>query len=300
VRVQDPQTSNRTVSEGIGYGMLITVYMADKTTFDQLWGYEQAHLDSHGLMNWEIDSSGGTQGGGSATDADEDMAWALLMAAKQWPSGSYASAASTQISNMAGVENGGNFPAVGSNGSAGRYYDYFSPAYYPGFGSSFSGDVSNGYSVFNSTKSSAGLLPDCAGGTNGCSTTSVFGFDACRIPWRIGVDYCMHNSSSASSFLGPMVSTFVGKGVANLKLPMNLDGSLASGASPGAAIDGPAGVAAMISSANQTFINTAFSSTYSNVGTLNGTSINYFQASLGLLAMLEMSGNFFDYSNPPQ
>ncbi|MES1207707.1 MAG: glycosyl hydrolase family 8, partial [Pseudomonadota bacterium] len=41
-----------TVSEGIGYGMIIAVYMGDQALFDNLWKYEQLHLDSNGLMNW--------------------------------------------------------------------------------------------------------------------------------------------------------------------------------------------------------------------------------------------------------
>ena len=53
---------NSTVSEGIGYGMLIAVYMGDQTLFDNLWKYEQLHLDSNGLMNWSIDASGNAPG----------------------------------------------------------------------------------------------------------------------------------------------------------------------------------------------------------------------------------------------
>ena len=49
-----------TVSEGIGYGMIIAVYMGDQALFDNLWKYEQLHLDSNGLMNWSIDASGNT------------------------------------------------------------------------------------------------------------------------------------------------------------------------------------------------------------------------------------------------
>src|SRR4051812_30978710 len=43
-----------TVSEGIGYGMLIAVYMDDQTTFDELWKYEQQQneLDDFSIMHW--------------------------------------------------------------------------------------------------------------------------------------------------------------------------------------------------------------------------------------------------------
>ncbi len=40
-RVHAPENANDTVSEGIGYGMLIAVNMNDKTLFDDLWAYAQ-------------------------------------------------------------------------------------------------------------------------------------------------------------------------------------------------------------------------------------------------------------------
>ena len=47
--------------------MVIAVYMGDHTLFDNLWKYEQLHLDPNGLMNWSIDSSGNTTGSGTMT-----------------------------------------------------------------------------------------------------------------------------------------------------------------------------------------------------------------------------------------
>ncbi len=80
--------SNTTVSEGIGYGMLIAVYMGDADSqhlFDELWKYERLHLDELGLMDWYISADGSKSLGlGGAGDADEDMAFALIMADRQW------------------------------------------------------------------------------------------------------------------------------------------------------------------------------------------------------------------------
>ena len=42
-RVVRPENQNDTVSEGIGYGMLIAVYMGDRTLFDGLYAYWVAH-----------------------------------------------------------------------------------------------------------------------------------------------------------------------------------------------------------------------------------------------------------------
>ena len=72
-RVMRPEENNDTVSEAIGYGMLLAVYFDDRTTFDGLWNYAKLHHDPNGLMHWQIDSSGNVIGENAATDADEDL-----------------------------------------------------------------------------------------------------------------------------------------------------------------------------------------------------------------------------------
>src|SRR6185503_14700054 len=91
-------TSNNTicVSEGQGYGMIITAYMAGhdpdaKIYFDGLYQFYKAHPSIHNpyLMAWNQitgcidDPAGGNDG---ATDGDLDIAYALLLADKQWGS----------------------------------------------------------------------------------------------------------------------------------------------------------------------------------------------------------------------
>lgn len=86
-----------TVSEAHGYGMLITVSMADydkdaKSIFDGMYRYYRAHLSSIGpnLMAWQQEDNGSaivdTTGSDSATDGDMDIAYALLMADRIWGS----------------------------------------------------------------------------------------------------------------------------------------------------------------------------------------------------------------------
>ncbi|MEO0225024.1 MAG: glycosyl hydrolase family 8, partial [candidate division WOR-3 bacterium] len=80
-----------TVSEGIGYGMLILVFTDNQTNtnryyFDLLFRYYQCYLDQNGLMNWQIDRDGNIIGFNAATDADEDVALALIFAHYQWGS----------------------------------------------------------------------------------------------------------------------------------------------------------------------------------------------------------------------
>ena len=54
----EPTLPLHTVSEGIGYGMILAVYMNDQSLFDDLWRYEQQLLDADGLMNWDVDQIG--------------------------------------------------------------------------------------------------------------------------------------------------------------------------------------------------------------------------------------------------
>src|SRR5690606_8351709 len=91
---------------GIAYGMMLAVMMGDQPTFDALWKYSQLWVNDNGLMHWYINAAG-TQplGTGAATDSDEDMAWALVMADRQWGgSGSldrpYIQAAKEQIERI--------------------------------------------------------------------------------------------------------------------------------------------------------------------------------------------------------
>ena len=86
-----------TVSEAHGYGMLITVLMAEydsgaKDIFDGLYRYYLAHTSSIGphLMAWQQSDNGealvDTEGCDSATDGDLDIAYALLLADTVWGS----------------------------------------------------------------------------------------------------------------------------------------------------------------------------------------------------------------------
>ncbi len=305
MRVQDPMSADQTTSEGMAYGMLIAVSMADKATFDAFLQFVQAHM-SNGLMSWQI-TSGGTSTGGmvnSASDADEDMAWALIMADKQWPGGTYLTTAqsilrsikSEEISSSNNVTDG-NFQNATST-----HPDYAAPDYYKVF-ATVSGD-SSWNSVYTAEYSqltgaqnaSTGLIPDALNG-------GTFGYDACRAPWRVGLDYCWSGSAQAKAFLTPMVAYFMqvsqnGTKVQSVLIPVATTGG--TGQSPSGAMTGPAAVAAMMSSADQAYVTNSWTYLYQLVNTATSAgNLNYFSGTLGLLSMLALSGNFFDYTNPP-
>jgi endo-1,4-beta-D-glucanase Y len=85
------------VSEGHGYGMVITALMAGqdpdaKKIFDGMYAFFRKFPSSNqaDLMGWTVDVAGGckfpTGTSDSATDGDLDIAFSLLLADKQWGS----------------------------------------------------------------------------------------------------------------------------------------------------------------------------------------------------------------------
>ena len=212
LRVKRPTNANDTVSEGIGYGMMAAAYMADRATFDGLWAYASARLDENGVMNWHYDANGGVlDGGGGATDADEDMAFALVMADAQWPGGAYAGAAKTLIGHLLDreVEDGTNVLKPGDRwgGSDQTNPSYLAPAYYRVF-ASYTGEsrwmdvVDASYTLLDKcANAKTGLVPDWCNAAGAPQRSSHYSYDACRTPWRIAVDACWNGEVRATAYL---------------------------------------------------------------------------------------------------
>ncbi|MEE9355511.1 MAG: glycosyl hydrolase family 8 [Methylococcaceae bacterium] len=90
-RIAFGKHSDITVSEGQGYGMIITALMAGydpqaQTYFDGLWRFSREYPSSHNenLMSWKIQNNKVVDGNGSAFDGDADISYALLLAEAQW------------------------------------------------------------------------------------------------------------------------------------------------------------------------------------------------------------------------
>jgi endo-1,4-beta-D-glucanase Y len=318
-KIVRPENGNDTVSEGIGYGMLIGVFMDDQPMFDTLWSYAKSHFDSNGLMTWCIPSgqSGSCSGGGSATDGDEDMAYALLMASKQWSGGSYASDASNLISNIFKHEVNGNILEGGDGFNNANELDpsYFAPSYYRAFaavdtGHSWMGVLDECYTILAAGTGSYGLIPNWVN-TGGQGISSVdstngpyFGYDACRTPFRIGLDYCINGETRAKTYAQAISSFYASKSTATSLAGIS-DGYTTAGANPpgtlgdygaGMAFLGPAGIGAM-AAGNDTLRDISYvymkSDTTGSQMKVSGT-FSYFNASWGVLSLMAMSGNFWD------
>ncbi len=79
-----------TISEGQSYALLKSVWMDDQRTFERTWQWTQAHMrrPNDRLFGWRW---GRSESGveqlleiENATDADQDIAYALLLASEQW------------------------------------------------------------------------------------------------------------------------------------------------------------------------------------------------------------------------
>ena len=320
-----PENGNDTVSEGIGYGMMIAVYMNDKSLFDGLYTYWKAHAapNTGGLMTWCIPGGSNTcsASGGTATDADEDAAFAMLMASRQWSGGSYASDATTLMHGVLAADMSGSYIKAGSNYSNTQITNpsYFAPAFYRAFAaadtsnaSAWNNLASGAYTLLNaiSSSSSNGLVPAwCTGGScsgaasNGGSNDTIYQYDSHRVPWRIGMDYCWNGTSAAKTYLDKISGFFSGKGangVGRIYDLYNLNGMEASGAAVNSAsIIGTAASGAMSNSSYSTFMNDGYQLVFDllNRAKLNDDGVNksaysYFNATVGMLTLLTMSGNF--------
>ncbi len=100
-QIIDPD-SGITTSEGQSYAMLRAVWLEDKEAFDGSWEWTQDHLqhredDSLISWKWVVDK---LEDSTNATDADEDIALALLFAYKQWGDETYLESAQEIIYDL--------------------------------------------------------------------------------------------------------------------------------------------------------------------------------------------------------
>ncbi len=322
-RVKRPSDNNDTVSEGIGYGMLITAYLANmghdtKKYFDGFYAYYKYHADSYGLMNWQINANGTVKGSDAATDGDLDAAMALVVAARIWGNEkgiNYKEEASDLIKKIMKyeVESGTWFLLPGDKmGSDVLNLSYFSPAYFGIFekmtgNSRWKNVISKNYDLLaNFCKpGTTGLCPDwCRSDGSPAANTNTRGYhykyDAARTPWRIGVDYLWYGQSHSSicyTYINILSTWFcdveTSGNPALIKDGYTLSGdpSVGNGLN-NAVFTGPVGVASMGWN-NQNWCNDLYT-TLRSFGT-NG----YFKDIVQLLTMLAMSGNMPNIAEKP-
>lgn len=199
--------------------------------FDGIYTYARSKFDNNGLMNWEIDQNGQPIGLGSATDADCDMAFALIQAHNIWGDNTgrfnYGSEAQAMLDNIRAYDTYNGSGGQGSNiwsgpmlnpgdgwGQAGQSnFDasYVDPFTWSAF-SNFDHHAPKGFwnqlttncltVITGSANPQTGLIPDWCnpqnyGAAPNYPNNYVYGFDACRVPFRLA-EYLANVSSSNS------------------------------------------------------------------------------------------------------
>jgi endo-1,4-beta-D-glucanase Y len=328
-RPNSPGAIDTSNSEGTAYGMILAAAMDDEGLFDDLWHYEQLFLDSGGLMNWEINpaGTGPTAGGtGAATDADEDMAFALLWADRRWGgqgtlSDTYRNLALKQIDLVwqhevdhtrgEALGPGDQFP----NGAAVLNISYFAPAYYRLFGqasgkkSDWDKVVESSYGILAATLNAAnknttnGLVPAWSTPAGqpqapNASLPTNHQLDSCRTPFRFGQDYCWYGEPRAKDYLAKISDFYQQVGASHIVNGYNLDGTpnpTNPTVNQSAAFVGPAGVGAMSDPAFGVLRDQAYAGV-ATLGELDGST--YYTESWTALSLAMMSGEFWNPAGP--
>ncbi|MES2437348.1 MAG: glycosyl hydrolase family 8 [Patescibacteria group bacterium] len=244
-RVLDKQKDSITTSEGQSYAMLRAVWLDDKPTFDGVWKFTKdnlQHKEGDKLFAWlfgkQPDGSYGimtSQGGqNSATDADTDIALALIFASARWNNQDYLNEAKLILDSVWAhevVDIKGRPYLVANNLEKNSPTtmvvnpSYFSPYAYRVFAKvdpthNWMGLVDTSYEVLEKSMAapldqtkSANIPPDWIflDKTNGAilppkaeNLSTNFGYDALRTPWRIALDWQWFEEPRAKALLTDM------------------------------------------------------------------------------------------------
>lgn len=245
-RTVDKQRDNVTTSEGQSYTMMRAVLMDDKDTFDASLGWTQDNLgrDGDSLFSWmfglRADGTYGVMddigGNNSASDANSDIALALVFAYANWSEREYlelARAIVRDIWEYEVLEIQGS-PVLLANDvektSRGEYAvvnpSYFSPYAYRIFAKLDPGNpweelIDSSYEIILKTlddpldkETSAGIPPDwifihketgeIVAPTKESGLETNYSYDAFRTPWRIALDYEWFSEPRAEEVLKKM------------------------------------------------------------------------------------------------
>ncbi len=332
--VPGTERHHTTVSEGQGYGMMIVALMAGheteaKALFDGLWrfvGQHPSEIDPR-LMAWRVSDDPQTGDATSAFDGDADIAFALLLADRQWGSDGeidYAEAARRLIEAIRQSEIGprSKLPMLGDwvepdgseyNQYASRSSDWMLLNFKAFFYFTRQEDWLQVLEKARETASylqenyspSTGLLPDFIVPQSTADPTPKpaapdflegahdghYYYNACRVPLRIGLDALL-NRKAVSKAIVKKISTWAehshnGNPHA-IAAGYDLDGSpLPNSEYFSTAFLAPLGVAAMNVPAQQAWLDEIYEA-------IRRTHQDYYEDSLTLLSLLVMTGNFWD------
>jgi len=330
LRARRPDTpdgvANSTVSEGIAYGMIIAVLCDEQALFDDLYRYALCFENKSGLMDWYIAPDGSAPlAVGAATDSDEDIAWALVMAHRQWGGQGalrepYLACARRQIERVWECEvDHDRFADMLLPGDDWRGQNVFNPSYFAPHQYRIFAEVSGnsgwlrvidrGYEIVFASLNERngnrdnGLVPawcDAAGAPVEAFAGALtnYQYDSARLPFRIAQDWAAARDPRALEYLRRVSAFFARVGADQIVDGYTLSGEpapdpRAARPNPGSAVFvGAAAVGAMHDARYRPFIDAAYARV--RTGTLLARS-RYYNHSWTVLSLLMFSGNFLDF-----
>ncbi|HYE60146.1 MAG TPA: glycosyl hydrolase family 8 [Candidatus Kapabacteria bacterium] len=243
-QVIDKSSNNQTTSEGQSYALLRAVWEDDQETFDTVLDWTMTHLKLSDAYLFAWLAHGEEEGAlkikdyTTASDADEDIALALIFAHKKWGGDTYLPTAQAIIRDIWQHEivhvNNTYYLIAGTNLERDGGYlvnpSYFSPASYRIFA-----DVDKAHPwekvaddtyrilhalnkspVFNNKNTA--LVPNWfivdkqgkfrSTGPYIQATADYYGYDAFRLYWRIALDKTWFDSNDAAEYLEQVTPFF--------------------------------------------------------------------------------------------
>jgi MYXO-CTERM domain-containing protein len=309
-RVEFGSPQGSTVSEGQGYGMVISVYFGDQAAFDGLWKFVQKNLNPNGLMGWKETCSGfvtGEGGGGSATDGDTDIGFALVAAVDQWGD-TYRQTALDYLATLKKVDYGTCKPSgrnMAKNGDwAGCDHSntsYWMPGYYRVF-QEFTGDAYWGKAADDAIaldladrNASTGLIANEVNQDGTTYGSAVVDYNGCRVPWRVVLDYLWYGTAGAKDVTDKITDWASPIGISKLVDGYNTDGTPSPSGRNTQIQAWVGGWSCGAMSKSQSDVD-GFAADLKSIDVDNGT---YYGSSLRTLYMLMLSGNFWKPGSPP-
>jgi endoglucanase len=242
-RVIDFSQDSITTSEGQSYALLRSVWADDKESFDLVWKWTQENLKrpNDNLFGWrwgerENKSFGFMPEGGdnSATDADQDIALALILASARWGDKTYEENAKKILADLwktNTVTASGKRYLIAGNWAQNERDLVLNPSYFAPYAwrifakvdteRDWNSLVDPAYEVLTNASTqkldkekTVGLPPDWVvldrttnelkSPDNLGNFTTNYSFDALRTPWRIALDAKWNNDATAKKYLETM------------------------------------------------------------------------------------------------
>jgi len=310
-----------TYSEGIGWGMLLSVIMDNGSNnareyFDSFNAYRKVYLNSNGFMSWHIGSNGEIKGSGNAVEAEENIAMALMLANYQWGRESgqnYEMDARRMMKAL--MEHCTQAPEMFMKpGDSWGGYELIHPCnfdvcYYESW-DCFSGDsrwldVKNeSYDILQKifSKYPTGFLPHwCDYNGNQHSGGGeyfedyTYDFDALQTSFKIALDYLLNGPQTHRlAYLIPNSLTNSIRNSSNDKIEKigsgyDLNGNIVNHSNAGSAFLGAFGVASMVSSEQQQWCNNIYTELRNRK---TGGTWGYYNDIIRAFSLIIMSGNY--------